>query len=100
MKEVFPDCIYLQCVLHAGRDAKRIVRTSLPAKGDEEWNVELTKRIRTLFKSKNIKQVKKRYFKIMRLREQAPDSVSEVFDMLEKYYPKLCPLCPERLAGH
>ncbi len=26
----------------------------------------------------------------MQLREQAPDSVSGVFDMLEKYYPKLC----------
>jgi len=90
VEEVFPDCIYLQCVLHAGRDAKRIVRTNLPAEEDEEWKKKLTKRIRTLFKAKNIKQVKKRYFKIMQLREQAPDSVSGVFDMLQKYYPKLC----------
>jgi len=90
VKEVFPDCIYLQCVLHAGRDAKRIVRKALPAEEDEEWKERLTKRIRTLFKAKNIKQVKKRYFKIMKLRKQAPDSVSGVFDMLEKYYPKLC----------
>jgi transposase-like protein len=90
VKEVFPDCLYLQCVLHAGRDAKRIVRIALPAEEDEEWKKRLTKRIRTLFKSKNIKQVKKRYFKIMKLREQAPNSVSGVFDMLKKYYPKLC----------
>ena len=90
VKEVFPDCLYLQCVLHAGRDAKRIVRIALPAEGDEEWKERLTKCIRTLFKAKNIKQVKKRYFKIMQLREQAPDSVSGVFDMLHKYYPKLC----------
>ncbi|MEE9502036.1 MAG: DDE-type integrase/transposase/recombinase [Candidatus Aminicenantaceae bacterium] len=90
VKEVFPDCLYLQCVLHAGRDAKRIVRKALPAEEDEEWKERLTKRIRTLFKSKNIKQVKKRYFKIMQLREQAPDSVSGVFNMLQKYYPKLC----------
>jgi len=90
VEEVFPDCIYLQCVLHAGRDAKRIVRTNLPAEEDEEWKKRLTKCIRTLFKAKNIKQVKKRYFKIMQLREQAPDSVSGVFNMLEKYYPKLC----------
>jgi len=90
VKEMFPDCIYLQCGLHAGRDAKRIVRINLPAEEDEEWKKRLTKCIRTLFKAKNIKQVKKRYSKIMRLREQAPDSVSGVFDMLEKYYPKLC----------
>ncbi|HEB29961.1 MAG TPA: DDE domain-containing protein, partial [Spirochaetes bacterium] len=88
--EVFPDCIYHQCVIHAGRDAKRIVRTALPNEGDEEWNVRLTKRIRILFKSKKIKQIKKRYFKIMGLREQAPESVSGVFDMLKKYFPKLC----------
>ena len=50
VKEMFPDCIYLQCVLHAGRDAKRIVRTNLPAGEDEEWKKKLTKRIRTLFK--------------------------------------------------
>lgn len=90
VKEVFPDCLYLQCVLHAGRDAKRIVRTALSAEEDEEWKNRLTKRIRTLFKSKTIKQVKKRYFKIMKLSEQAPDSVSGVFKMLAKYYPKLC----------
>jgi len=66
------------------------VRIALPAEEDEEWKERLTKCIRTLFKAKNIKQVKKRYFKIMQLREQAPDSVSGVFDMLAKYYPKLC----------
>lgn len=90
VKEVFPDCIYQQCVLHARRDAARIVRLSLPAKKDEEWKKKLNKRIRTLFKSNKIRQVKKRYFKIMRLKEQAPKSVSGVFDMLKRYYPKLC----------
>ncbi|MBW8035940.1 MAG: DDE-type integrase/transposase/recombinase [Planctomycetes bacterium] len=35
VREVFPDCLYLQCVLHAGRDAKRIVRKALPAEEDE-----------------------------------------------------------------
>jgi len=88
--EVFPDCIYHQCVLHAGRDAKRIVRIALHNQEDEEWKVILAKRIRTLFKSKKIKQIKKRYFKIMGLRAHAPESVSGVFDMLQKYFPKLC----------
>jgi transposase-like protein/transposase len=90
VKEVFPDCIYHQCVLHAGRDAKRIVRVSLPNDGEEEWKKRLIKRIRTLFQSKKVKQVKKRYFKIMKLRDRAPVAVSGVFDMLQKYYPKLC----------
>ena len=26
VKEVFPECVYQQCVLHTERDAKRIVR--------------------------------------------------------------------------
>jgi transposase-like protein/transposase len=90
VKEVFPDCIYHQCVLHAGRDARRIVRISLPNDVEGEWKKRLTKRIRTLFQSKKIKQVKKRYFKIMKLRDRAPAAVSGVFDMLQKYYPKLC----------
>ncbi len=90
VNEVFPDCIYHQCVIHAGRDAKRIVRTALPNKADEEWKLILTRHIRSLFKSRKLKQVKKRYFKIMRLREQSPESVLGVFDMLQKYYPKLC----------
>ncbi len=90
VKKVFPDCIYHQCVLHAGRDARRIVRVSLPNDGEEEWKKRLTKRIGTLFQSKKIKQVKKRYFKIMKLRDRAPAVVSGVFDMLQKYYPKLC----------
>ena len=37
-----------------------------------------------------MKQVKKRYFKIMKLMKIASVAVSEVFDMLEKYYPKIC----------
>jgi len=90
VKEVFPDCIYHQCVLHAGRDARRIVRVSLPNDGEGGWQERLTKRIGTLFQSKKIKQVKKRYFKIMKLRDRAPAAVSGVFNMLHKYYPKLC----------
>ena len=90
VREVFPDCVYHQCVIHAERDAKRIVRTALPNKADEEWKLILTRQIRSLFKSTKLKQVKKRYFKIMRLREQSPESVLGVFDMLQKYYPKLC----------
>jgi len=46
--------------------------------------------ISNLFKSAKIKQVKKRYYKIMRLKEQAPESVASVFNMLRKFYPKLC----------
>lgn len=89
VKEIFPDCIYNQCVLHAERDAKRIVRKALADDGNNEgWKNRLTKRIRTLFKSKKIKQAKKRYYKIMKLKEKAPEAVWSVFDMLVRYYPK------------
>ena len=88
VKEVFPDCIYNQCVLHAERDAKRIVRLGLGDGEEDEWKERLTKYIRNLFKCRKAKQVKKRYSRIMRVREEAPEAVSGVFDMLEKYYPK------------
>jgi transposase-like protein len=88
--EVFPDCIYHQCVLHAGRDARRIVRQSLPDDGEDGWRKRLTRRICTLFGSKKLKQVKKRYARFMSLKEKAPEAVSGVFDMVQKYYPKLC----------
>jgi transposase-like protein/transposase len=89
VKEVFPDCYYHQCVLHAERDAKRIVRIALSDGKSEEWKKILTRCIRNLFRSKKAKQVKKRYSRIMRLRGEAPGAVAGVFDMLQKYYPKL-----------
>lgn len=89
VKEVFPECYYHQCVLHAERDAKRIVRVALSDDKSEEWKKILTRYIRNLFRSKKAKQVKKRYSRIMRLREKAPEAVAGVFDMLQKYYPKL-----------
>ena len=90
VKEVFPECVYQQCVLHAERDAKRIVRQSLPREADGQWKEKLVKAIRTLFRSKKLKQVKKRYVHFLKLKASAPAEVSAVFSMLEKYYPKLC----------
>jgi len=51
VKEVFPGCVYQQCVLHAERDAKRIVRQSLPKEADEQRKEKLVKAIRTLFRN-------------------------------------------------
>ena len=89
VKEIFPGSYYNQCILHAERDAKRIVRENLKLKVDEKWKKILIKRIRILFASKKGKQVKKRYKKIMELREESPEGAEGVFKMLEKYYPKL-----------
>ncbi len=50
----------------------------------------LKKRIRVLFESKNLKQVKKRYYKIIKLKEKVPERVYCLYDMLKKYFPKLC----------
>ena len=88
--EVFPDCLYHQCVLHAGRDARRIVRECMPDDGEESWKKRLIQMIRTLFSSKKLKQVKKRYGRFMSLQEQVPEAVHKVFAMVRKYYPKLC----------
>ncbi len=88
--EVFPDCLYNQCVLHAGRDARRIIRQSLADKAEDAWRKRLTESISTLLASRKLKQVKKRYARFMSLREQAPEAVCGVFDMVQKYYGKLC----------
>jgi len=87
--EVFPDCLYHQCVLHAARDARRIVRQALGDDGEEGWRKRLTRRISTLFASKKLKQLKKRYARLMALRDQAPEEVAGLFEMLDRYYPKL-----------
>ena len=88
--EVFPDCIYHQCVLHAARDARRIVRQALGDDGEKGWRKRLTRRISTLFASKKLKQLKKRYARLMKLKDQTPQEVAGLFEMLGRYYPKLC----------
>ena len=90
IKEVFPDSAHYQCVLHAERDAKRIVRESFPKKTEQEWKKKLYKAIRTLFASKKLKQAKKRYRRFMQLKEQAPEAVRSVFKAVTKYFPKFC----------
>ena len=89
VKEIFPDSYYNQCVLHAERDAKRIVRENLTGEKGNKWKKILRKRIRILFASKRGKQVKKRYRKIMELKDEAPEEAEGVFKMIEKFYPKL-----------
>lgn len=89
VKEIFPNCYYNQCILHAERDAKRIVRENLSGEVDKKWKKLLIKRIRILFASKKGKQVKKRYGKILILEEEAPEGAAGVFTMLKKFYPKL-----------
>ena len=73
VKEIFPDSYYNQCVLHAERDAKRIIRENLTGEMGSKWKKILRKRIRILFASKRGKQVKKRYRKIMELKDEAPE---------------------------
>ena len=89
IKEVFPDSYHHECVLHAERDAKRIIRLYLKEDEEATWKIKLTKDIRKLFSSKKGKQVKKRYSKLLQLKEKVPESVLPLFDMLGKYYPKL-----------
>jgi transposase-like protein len=90
VKDVFPDARYRQCVLHAERDAKRLVRKALLEEAHRPWKSKLIRAIRVLFKSKKLRQVKRRYWRIIRWRGKAPQEVEGVFQMLETYYPKLC----------
>lgn len=89
VKEIFPDCYYHQCVLHAERDAKRIVKKNFPDGCDDKLKEKLIKNIRKLFASKKQKQLKKRYIKFLMLKKISPPEVQNVFKMMSKYYPKL-----------
>lgn len=90
VKEVFPNAEYHQCVLHAERDAKRLVRKHLPEGiGYDNLRETLIKRIRKLFASKRTKQINKRYIAILKLKPNAPHQLNGLFDMLNKYIPKL-----------
>lgn len=91
VKKVFPNSVFNQCALHAERDAKRLTRIHVPD-NDEYKDIKelLKKRIRVLFESKKLKQVKKRYYKIIMLKSKAPVRVYCLFDMLKGYFPKLC----------
>jgi transposase-like protein len=95
VREVFPECRYYQCMLHARRDANRIVRQNLPNKCDEQWKDRLIQSISTLFHSKRLRQAKKRYRRLVKLKSQAPEAVQPVFKMMEKYFPKFC-----QIVGH
>jgi len=88
VQEVFPKTHYHQCILHAERDAKRIIRIALSDNSNKEIKDILYKKIRLLFKSKTQKQAKKRMARIMKMKEKAPESISSFFKMLVKYYPK------------
>jgi transposase-like protein len=90
IKEVFPDCYHHQCVLHAERDAKRLVRKYWPDGRDDKFKEKLIKSIRKLFASKRTKQLKKRFVRLLMLREESPPEINNVFTMLSNYYPKLC----------
>ena len=91
VKKIFPDSIYNNCALHAERDAKKLVKKHVPNK-DKYSDIKelLRKRIRILFESKNLKQVKKRYYKIIKLKEKVPKRAHCLYKMLKKYFPKLC----------
>jgi transposase-like protein len=79
VREVFPDCTYSQCGLHAGRDARHILRQSPPDDGEEGWKRRLTRTICMLFGSKKLKQVKKRCARVMQLKQQAPEAARSGF---------------------
>jgi transposase-like protein len=89
IKEVFPNCYHHECVLHAERDAKRLIRENLCTEADESIKKKLIRMIWWLFRSKKKKQVKKRFGKIMSNQAQFPEYAQPVFNMLERYFPKL-----------
>ena len=91
VKKIFPESIYNNCVLHAERDAKKLVKKHIPNNDKyKEIKKILKKRIRVLFESKKLKQVKKRYYKIIMMKEKVPKRVYCLYRMLKKYFPKLC----------
>jgi transposase-like protein len=94
IRAVFPQAVHHQCVFHALQWAQRRIKEIYG--GDYARThpeaVDLKEQIYGIFKAKSKKTVRKRYRKVMALKEeyiaQTPEAES-LFDFLERHYPKL-----------
>jgi len=94
IRAVFPQAVHHECVFHALQWAQRRIKEiygSDYARTHPEA-VDLKEQIYRIFKAKSKKTVRKRYRKVMALKEeytaQMPEAES-LFDFLERHYPKL-----------
>jgi transposase-like protein len=91
---VFPKAIHHECIFHALQGAQRLIKRVYGNRYAQTHPeaVFLKEQIYAVFKAKSRKTVKKRYRKVMALKDAylAQESESEaIFEFLEHHYPKL-----------
>jgi transposase-like protein len=94
IRAVFPQAMHHECVFHALQWAQRCIKDVY---GNDYARthpqaVDLKEQIYRIFKAKSKKTVRKRYRKVMDLKElyvaQTPEA-ERIFEFLERHYPKL-----------
>jgi transposase-like protein len=94
IRAVFPQATHHECVFHALQWAQRRIKDvyGRDYARTHPQAVDLKEQIYRIFKAKSKKTVRKRYRKVMELKEsyvaQMPEAES-LFDFLERHYPKL-----------
>lgn len=91
---VFPKAIHHECIFHALQGAQRLIKKVYGHRYAQTHPeaVLLKEQIYAVFKAKSRKTVKKRYRKVMALKDEyvAQESGSEaIFEFLKHHYPKL-----------
>jgi transposase-like protein len=91
---VFPKAIHHECIFHALQGAQRLIKKVYGNRYAQTHPeaVLLKEQIYAVFKAKSRKTVKKRYRKVMALKDAYVAQESEalaIFEFLEHHYPKL-----------
>ena len=94
IRAVFPKAVHHECVFHALQRARRLIQEVYGhdyAQTHPEA-VSLKEQLYRIFEAKSKKTVRKRYRKVMALKQEYIAQMPEaecIFDFLERHYPKL-----------
>lgn len=86
--EVFPEAYHHECITHAKRAARTLVRQYFA--GDEYQSIrkKLIKKLRRFFQSASVEELMRRFQEIQSLPRQYGEAVQPMIEMLAGYLPK------------
>ncbi len=88
IKEIFPLAYHHECILHAGRAARRLVYKYFQGEVYKELRKKLIKKICWFFKSEDKSTVNKRWKKLQLLKDKYGQAIIPMLKLLERYKPK------------
>lgn len=88
IKEVFPLAYHHECILHAGRAARRLVYKYFQREINKKLRKKLIKKIGWFFKSTDKSTVNKRWKKLQLFKDKYGQAIIPMLKLLERYMPK------------